>query len=166
MSPLELVLLVTGGVLLLAAVGCYLKDTARVAFPIVLALLGAFLLAADEVSASLPGGGSVKLAKEVAEKSSEAADALLAASQKNSEAITAISTALTDSQNAFADYRNEVNERFAALNEQPVAAPNGQLEQSRAAVQTKIREANSANNAAKVQSKALRDLSGGFTVKQ
>lgn len=166
MSPLELVLLVAGGGLLLAAVGCYLKDTGRMGFPIVLALLGAFLLAADEVSASLPGGGSVKLAREVAEKSSEAADALLAASQKNSEAIEAINTALTDSQDAFSSYRDEVNERFAALDELPVAAPTQQLEQSRAAVQTRIREANSANNAAKVQSKALRDLTGGFTLKQ
>ncbi|MEL6878148.1 MAG: hypothetical protein AAGL68_08640 [Pseudomonadota bacterium] len=143
-----------------------MKDTGKVIFPIVLALIGAFMLAADEVSASLPGGGSVKLAREVAEQSSDAADAMLEAAKKNSEAITAINTALTDSQEAFASYREQVNERFAALDEQPVAAPTQQFEQSRAAVQSKIEAANNANSAAKIESDALRNLSRGFILQQ
>ncbi len=166
MFTLEIVLYIAGGLLLLAAVGCYLKDTGRVVFPIVLALIGAFMFAADEVSASLPGGGSVKLVREVADQSAEAADAMLKASEKNSEAISAINTALTDSQEAFASYREEVNDRFAALDEQPVAAPTQQFEQSRAAVQSKIDAANSANSAAKIESKELRNLSRGIFLRQ
>lgn len=160
MNYLQIALLVVGAGLLGGAIYAYLRDTSKYLFPIVLALIGAFLMAAEQVSATFPGGGGISLARDVAEKSSEAADQLLAASQQNSEAIAGLNETLTAYQSAFEDYQSEVNQRFSDLDEEPVPAPTLNIEQSRLQVQSSIEAARSANDEAQVQSNALRDLAG------
>ena len=113
-------------------------------------------MAAEQVSATFPGGAGFNLAKKVAETSSEAAEELRIASQKNGEAITAINTALTDYQAAFEGYQKEVNERFADLNEPAIPTPV--MTVNRTAVVAAIQAANEANSAAQIKSDALRDL--------
>ncbi|MHA7819889.1 MAG: hypothetical protein ACX930_09615 [Erythrobacter sp.] len=158
MDIITIALLVVGAALLGGAIYVYLRDTSRYVFPIVLALIGAFLMAAEQVSATFPGGGGISLARDVAEKSSEAADQLLEASQQNSEAIAGLNAALTDYQSAFKTYQEDVNQRFADLDEEPVPMPTLDIEQSRLQVQSSIEAARSANDEAQVQSNALRDL--------
>lgn len=160
MDLLQIALLVAGAALLGGALYAYLKDTSKYIFPVALAVIGAFLMAAEQVSATFPGGGGISLARDVAEKSSEAADQLLEASEKNSEAIAAISDSLEAYQTAFEKYQEDVNQRFAALDEEPVPPPDLDIEQAQMQVQTTIQAANVATRAARVQSDALRDLSG------
>ena len=160
MDFVQVALLAAGALLLGGVIYCYLRDTGKYAFPITLAVIGAFLMAAEQVSATFPGGGGISLARDVAETSSEATTQLLAASQQNSEAIAGLNEALTDYQSAFEEYQSEVNQRFADLDEEPVPVPTLNIEQSRLQVRSSIEAARSANTEAQVQSNALRDLAG------
>lgn len=160
MDILKIALIVVGAALLGGSIFAYLRDTSRYIFPIVLALVGAFLMAAEQVSATFPGGAEFRLAKEVAETSSLATEQLLEASEQNSAAIAGLSETLTAYQAAFGEYQTEVNARFAALDEEPVPAPALNIEQSQMQVQSSIRAARASTREAQVQSEALRDLSG------
>ena len=159
MDTMQWILVGSGGLLLLGSIGSYLRDTTKFVFPLALALIGAFLLAADHVSASLPGGAEFTLTKELkaaVDQSSTTADELLDASQKNSAALEEINKAFSASQEAFAAYQAEVNERFAALDEPPVPTPQFQINSS--AISQAIRDANQANTRAKIESDELREL--------
>lgn len=161
---LQIALLVVGAALLGGAIYAYLRDTSKTIFPIVLALVGAFLMAAEQVSATFPGGGGISLARDVAEKSSEAADQLLEASQQNSDAIAGLNESLTAYQAAFEKYQEDVNQRFADLDEEPVPVPTLNIETSRLQVQSSIEAARASNREAQLQTDALRDLSGRLRV--
>lgn len=153
-----IILMIAGALMLAAAVACYLRNTERFVFPIVLALIGVFMLAADVVKAELPGGIKLEM-QNLAQSSSDAAKAVSEASQRNSEAIAALSASLSTSQKAFADYRDEVNERFAAMNRRPVALPDAaQVQETQAAVAARIREADSANREAVEKANALETI--------
>ena len=158
MDFVQVALLAAGALLLGGAIYCYLRDTGKYAFPITLAVIGAFLMAAEQVSATFPGGGGISLARDVAETSSEATTQLLAASQQNSEAIAALSETVTAYQTAFEEYQEDVNQRFADLDEEPVPVPTLNIEQAQMQVRSSISAAREANDEALVQSNALRDL--------
>ncbi|WP_284126189.1 hypothetical protein [Parerythrobacter aestuarii] len=158
MQDNAIILMGAGGLSLVAAIACYLKNTERFVFPIALLLIGVFLLAANVVKAELPGGVKIELQK-LADNSSEAAKALTEASQRNGEAIAALNESMAASERAFAAYRIEVNKRFAALNEPEVRLPQSQqVLQSRQVAASKIREARSANELAVDKTKILEEM--------
>ncbi len=159
MTTLEIVFIVMGALLLIGAFAAYWKDTQKAVFPALMAICGIFLCGAQTVKANITGIGEVEFAKSVVEANNSTTDALSA----NRQAIDQLSSALQASQTAFEDYRTEVNERFAALDADPVEF-EGQddLQQSTDAVQVQIQRVDEANRAAIIQSQKLKRLTDRY----
>ncbi len=162
---LQWVQIVIGLGIIGAAVFTYLR-VQKLAFPLSLALLGVFLMVADEVSANLPGGAGFRIARDLANQSADTAEATQVATKKNSEAIGAINDAFGEYQTAFSQYQDEVNERFAALDGEPLPVFTYDFAPLQLQVQEQLQEATRANEAAAVESTQLRNLADRVRVSE
>ncbi len=130
------VLLILGAVLLLASIIVFLVRKENPTFPIILALGGIFLCAAQSVRASLPGGVSVEFQRAVSDAAEKNGD--LATQQE--AAIQALSAQVATLQGSFTAYQTAVNDRFDKLSTAPVPVPDkDKLAQSSAAVQEQLK---------------------------
>lgn len=161
--------IVIGAACLLAALAAYLRDTSKFIFPVVIALIGAFLTGAQVVKATLPGGGSVELSRQVidtTQKASATVDASTAASAKQNDVLQQLSSRLDTLQSAIQTLQTELNSRLAATDVAPVMLPQVQsLDASRANLSAALKENFLAQQRLVVKSKelskAVRSLAAG-----
>ncbi|MEL7217621.1 MAG: hypothetical protein AAGK01_04225 [Pseudomonadota bacterium] len=159
MNTLEIVFIGLGALLLLGAFAAYLKNTEKALFPALMAVCGVFLCGAQTVKANIAGIGEVEFAKSVVEATNSTTEALTA----NKAAIDEINTAMAASQTAFDEYRDEVNERFAELDTEPVEFEGEEtVQQSTEAVQAQILRVDEANKAAVVRTQQLKKLTDRY----
>lgn len=144
-----------GAACLLGAAVLYFKNTASNIFPIVLALAGVFLCAAESIKATLPGGVDIQFQRSV----KEVANANVGAISSQQQALEAISKQLAAMTKQFADYQADVNQRFAALDATPIAVPTPpELERSSAELSRSLERAETQQVLAVEQNRELQNF--------
>lgn len=111
--------LAVGALMVVAAIGVYLKDSSKAAFPIILAVGGIFIASANTVSASIPGVANIEFRKKVA----EASDANAKAQEAQAAALKALGDELKAVRAELAKYQAYSNERLAALDARAAPPP-------------------------------------------
>lgn len=122
MIDLKLALTIIGVLMLVASVAVYWKDSSKAVFPIILAIGGIFMSAAQHVKASV-AGVDVELNRTVdtvVQASTDNGDLLLA----QQEALKALADDLGKLRESFVAYQEAANQRLAALDAQPVPVPD------------------------------------------
>ena len=161
MTTLEIVFIALGALLLAGAFAAYFKNTEKAVFPALMAICGIFLCGAQTVKANIAGIGEVEFAKTVVEATNSTTEALTA----NKAAIDEINTAMSASQTAFDEYRDEVNKRFAELNTEPVEFEGKEtVQQSTEAVQMQIKRVDEANKQAVIRTEQLKKLTDRYNL--
>jgi hypothetical protein len=119
MNVLDNPLIIIGALLLAASVAAYFVNQEKHVFPVVLALGGIFLCAANSVKASIGGLGTIEFQRTVA-VANDANSTLLV---QQEAAIKSLASALQTLQTSFTAYQGAVNERFDQLAATPVSVP-------------------------------------------